>query len=125
MNDFIFIYITNPNKEEAKKIAKHLIEKKLIACANIYDNITSIYFWEGKIADENECVLIAKTLDKNFEKVKTEDLKSEDIKSKCFLLNLFFYPFKIFLIRTYWNLNNTMNFISVYFLNFCFNFLKI
>jgi len=83
MNDFIFIYITNPNKEEAKKIAKHLIEKKLIACANIYDNITSIYFWEGKIADENECVLIAKTLDKNFEKVKTEVEKIHTYKIPC------------------------------------------
>ena len=42
MNNFIFIYITNPNKDEAKKIAKHLLNKKLIACGNIYP-INSIY----------------------------------------------------------------------------------
>jgi len=28
MNNFIFIYITNPNKDEAKKIAKYLLNKK-------------------------------------------------------------------------------------------------
>ncbi len=69
---FILIYITNPTRDEAKKIAKHLIDKKLIACANIYSGINSIYQWKGEIADEEEFVLIAKTIDKNFEKVKKE-----------------------------------------------------
>ncbi len=66
------VYITNPSKEEASKIAKHLLDKKLIACANIYDNVASIYPWEGKIAEETECILIAKTVEQNFNKVKQE-----------------------------------------------------
>lgn len=69
--NFIFIYITNPTEEEAKKIARHLLEKKLIACANIFP-ISSLYWWKGKIADEKEVVVIAKTLEENFEKVKEE-----------------------------------------------------
>jgi len=68
---FVFIYITNPTKEEAKKIAKHLLKKKLIACVNIFP-IDSLYRWEGKIVDEKEFVLIAKTTEENFEKVKEE-----------------------------------------------------
>lgn len=67
----IFIYITNPTKEEAKKIARHLLEKKLIGCANIFP-IESLYWWKEKITDENEFVLIAKTKEENFEKVKKE-----------------------------------------------------
>jgi periplasmic divalent cation tolerance protein len=70
MIKFVFIYITNPTKEEAKKIAKHLLEKKLIGCANIFGPINSIYNWQDKIIYETEFVLIAKTSEVNFEKVK-------------------------------------------------------
>jgi len=83
MTNFIFIYITNPSKEEAKKIAKHLLHKGLIACANIYDNINSLYRWEGKIADEEEFILIAKTIEANFEKVKNEVEKIHSYKISC------------------------------------------
>ena len=72
MNNFIYIYITNPSKEEARKVAMHLVKKKLIACANIYDSVNSIYPWKGKIADEEECILIAKTTGANFDRVKGE-----------------------------------------------------
>ena len=47
----IFVYITNPTGTEAKRIARHLIKKKLIVCANIFP-IESIYPWKGKIANE-------------------------------------------------------------------------
>ncbi|RLG70152.1 MAG: divalent-cation tolerance protein CutA [Candidatus Iainarchaeum archaeon] len=65
----IFVYITNPSKEDAIKIAKHLLEKRLIACANIMP-ISSLYWWEGKIAEENEFLLIGKTTAEKFEQVK-------------------------------------------------------
>lgn len=70
--DFIFIYITNPTKREARKIAKHLLKKRLIACANIHGPVDSLYPWEGRLADETEYILIAKTTEEKFEKVKNE-----------------------------------------------------
>jgi len=69
--NLIFIYITNPTKKEARRIAKHLLQKKLIACANIFP-IDSLYWWKDKIVNEKEIVLIAKTKKENFEKVKQE-----------------------------------------------------
>ncbi len=78
----IFVYITNPSKEEAVKLARHLLEKKLIACANIFP-ITSVYRWEGKIAEEGEFVLIGKTFEEKFEKVKTEVEKIHPYKIPC------------------------------------------
>lgn len=68
---FIFVYITNPNKAEANRIALYLLKKRLIACANIFP-IESQYWWKGKIEKAKECVLIAKTIKENFEKVKKE-----------------------------------------------------
>lgn len=83
MYNFVFIYITNPSKEEARKIAKHLLDKKLIACANIYSGINSLYPWKGEIADEEEIILVAKTTKANFEKVKSEVEKMHSYTIPC------------------------------------------
>ena len=56
-----FIYMTAGSKEEAQKIAKALVTSKLAACVNILDNMNSVYMWEGKIQEDTEVVLIAKT----------------------------------------------------------------
>ncbi len=82
---FVLVYVTNPSAEEAKKIAKHLLEKRLISCANIYDNVSSLYHWEGKIADEKECVLIAKTTEDMYEAVKGEIEKMHPYKIPCII----------------------------------------
>ena len=82
--NFIFVYITNPTEKEAKKIAKHLLKKRLIVCANIFP-INSLYWWQGKIIDDNEFVLIAKTTKNNFEKVKKEVEKIHSYKIPCII----------------------------------------
>lgn len=81
----IFVYITNPSKAEAKRIALHLIKKKLAACANIYDNVTSLYPWKGKISEETECMLILKTHEKNYNKIVKEVEKIHAYKIPCIL----------------------------------------
>lgn len=58
---YILVYITVANLEEAKAIAKHLIEKRLTACCNIIPQIESIYWWQGKIVQEKEALILAKT----------------------------------------------------------------
>ena len=83
--DFVLIYVTNPNREEAKKVAKHLIAKKLVACANIYENVNSLYPWKGKIADETETVLILKTTEANYKKVEAEVEKIHSYTIPCII----------------------------------------
>lgn len=53
-------------------MAFYLLKKKLIACANIYGPINSLYPWKGKLVDEKEYILMTKTVGRNFEKVKRE-----------------------------------------------------
>jgi len=55
------VYITAKDKEEARKIGRELVETRLAACVNIIDNMNSMYWWEGRLQDDNETVLIAKT----------------------------------------------------------------
>ena len=64
----IFVYITNPSRRHAERIAKALIEEKRIACANIFP-VTSMYTWEGTIKNENEVVLLAKTTEEQYEQL--------------------------------------------------------
>ncbi|OGB88599.1 dihydroorotate dehydrogenase [candidate division WOR-1 bacterium RIFCSPLOWO2_02_FULL_46_20] len=56
-----FVYITTKDKAEARKIGRVLVESRLAACVNIIDKMESIYWWQGKIEQGNEAVLIAKT----------------------------------------------------------------
>lgn len=65
---YILVYITNPTKKEAEKIAKLLLEKRLIACANIFAT-RSLYHWKGKMENGREFVLLGKTENRNFNKI--------------------------------------------------------
>ena len=55
----IIVYITCKNNAEARKISKHLLEKKLIACSNMH-KIKSMYWWNGRIVDDSEGVILMK-----------------------------------------------------------------
>jgi len=74
----IVVYITAPNEEEAAKIARALVEKRLVGCVNIIKGIRSIYRWEGKIEDDAEVLMVAKTQRHNFKSLEksVKDLHS-------------------------------------------------
>lgn len=69
--DSSICYVTTPNEESAKKIAKDLITSKLAACVNIIPNIQSIYEWEGKVNEDLEYLLMIKTTTENVESLTT------------------------------------------------------
>ncbi|MBI2108124.1 divalent-cation tolerance protein CutA [Candidatus Woesearchaeota archaeon] len=78
------VYITCKDEKEAEKISRHLLGKRLIACSNMFP-IKSMYWWEGKIATDNEVVIIAKSNEKNFSKVQKEVKKLHSYKVPCIL----------------------------------------
>jgi len=80
----IFVYITNPNRKAALKIANELLKQRLIGCANIFP-IESLYWWKEKIVKDKEYVLIAKTLEKNYKKVKDIVEKIHPYSVQCIL----------------------------------------
>jgi len=82
MKDITFIYITCPTSDHAKKIAKHLIELRMVACGNFFP-VTSLYRWEGKIVDEEEVVLILKTSEKFYDSILKEVEKMHPYTIPC------------------------------------------
>jgi len=81
---FILIYITHKNLDEAKKVASHLLNKKLIACANFFP-IESMYWWKNNIENEKEIVSIVKTKTENWQIVKDEVKKIHPYKTPCII----------------------------------------
>jgi periplasmic divalent cation tolerance protein len=55
------LYVTCANAEEARTIARTLVEAKLAACCNLIPGMESLYRWQGKIEDAHETILIAET----------------------------------------------------------------
>lgn len=55
------LYITAGSAEEAARLARALVEERLVACANVLPGITSFYWWEGAVQEEGEVALFAKT----------------------------------------------------------------
>jgi len=68
MRKFSFVYITAPNKREARKIAEVLVSEKLAACCNIF-KIDSVYWWKGKIGRSGEYGIFVKTKKSLVEKI--------------------------------------------------------
>jgi len=77
------IYIPVSNKEEAAAIANRIVSMRLAACANIIDNITSVYWWEDKLQKEEEAVLILKTKESLLEELEGEIKKLHSYTCPC------------------------------------------
>lgn len=67
---YVIIFVTCSSKREASKIAKKLLNERLIACANIIEGISSLFWWKGKLDKAKESLIIAKTARKNFNKIE-------------------------------------------------------
>ncbi len=78
---YVVVIITTPNKEEAVKIVRSLLKEKLIACANILGPISSLFWWQGKIDDENEFLVFMKSRKSLFERLseRVMEIHSYDV----------------------------------------------
>jgi len=65
----IVVFMTTETKQEAQKIVKPLLNKHLIACANIFGPIESMFWWQGKIDKTNEFLVFMKSDEKLFQKL--------------------------------------------------------
>lgn len=75
MTDYVLVLVTASSEKEGEKIAQTLVKEKLAACVNVLPAMKSIYRWKGEIASEEEVLLLAKTKDRLFEKLKKKVLE--------------------------------------------------
>ncbi|MGB2604931.1 MAG: divalent-cation tolerance protein CutA [Candidatus Sulfotelmatobacter sp.] len=89
MTDKRIVLITAGSEEEAQKIARALVERRLAACVNIIPQVVSIYRWQGKVEDDREWLLLVKTTAAAFKQVRRAiaELHSYDLP-ECICLTI-------------------------------------
>ncbi len=61
MTGIVTVYATFPSDEEARRVARILVEERLAACANILGACHSIYRWQGEVEEAEEVAALFKT----------------------------------------------------------------
>ncbi len=82
MRSLISVYVTFASSSEARKVAKALLQKKLIACVNIFP-AESMFWWNGKINSKKEAAALMKARGQNFSKIETEIKKMHSYEVPC------------------------------------------
>ncbi len=72
MTDKILVLSTCNSEEQARAIARELVEKRLAACVNITPGVRSVYRWQGDIEESPECLLLIKSRRDLFERLAAE-----------------------------------------------------
>jgi periplasmic divalent cation tolerance protein len=55
------VLMTAPDQEVARSLAQALVREHLAACVNLLPGVTSVYHWEGRVSEDAEVLLLAKT----------------------------------------------------------------
>lgn len=80
----ILVYIVCKDRDEARRIGRQLLEKRLAACYNMH-SIESEYWWEGKLTEDNEVALLAKTVAGNYQAIVKEVLALHSYEVPCIM----------------------------------------
>ncbi len=72
MTDKIIVLTTCASAEEAERIVRQLLERRLAACVNILAGVRSLYRWHGAIEEAAESLLIIKSQQGLWEELRAE-----------------------------------------------------
>lgn len=88
MSDLLLVYITCDSLDEARKIGRHLMGKRVCACVNIYPDMQPMFFWppkSGVIDESKEVTLIAKTIESKYEALEREVIQIHSYDTPCII----------------------------------------
>jgi periplasmic divalent cation tolerance protein len=80
-DEVLLVFSTFPDPTTAGRIARQLIEEKYAACANLLPPIESIYWWQGKVEEGKETLVLFKTSEDGYERFQStlRDLHPYDV----------------------------------------------
>ena len=85
IDNYCLVYITVANEVDGMNLAHLALQKKLIACANLYPEIKSIFEWQNELKVEKESILIFKTTEEKYNKLEELILKNHTYETPCVL----------------------------------------
>lgn len=83
--DYIFVYTTAKDETEADRIAKHAVNQRVAACANIIPKMKSYYYWKGNVQSDAECVVVFKTTSALFSKLEAAIIEKHSYECPCII----------------------------------------
>jgi periplasmic divalent cation tolerance protein len=80
-SDVVVVLVTAPDNAAADRLARALVEERLIACANLVPRLRSIYRWEGEVEESDEVLLLlkARRADVDAIAVRVQELHPYDV----------------------------------------------
>lgn len=60
-SDYFVALTTVAGEEDAVRLARALLDRRLAACVNVLPGVRSLYRWKGVIEDDREHLLVIKT----------------------------------------------------------------
>lgn len=63
--DSVIVLCTAPDEATAQQLATRVLNAKLAACVTLIPNVTSFYYWQGKLQQEYEVQMLLKTNRRN------------------------------------------------------------
>lgn len=61
MAEHVIALTTLGSEDDAVRLARALLERRLVACVNVLPSVRSLYLWKGTVADEREHLCVMKT----------------------------------------------------------------
>jgi len=68
--EYYLVITTAPNREEARRIAREIVDKRVAACVNIVERVESIYIWQDEVQEESEALMLIKSCGGALEELK-------------------------------------------------------
>ncbi|MDO4551646.1 MAG: divalent-cation tolerance protein CutA [Planctomycetia bacterium] len=72
MESFVEIIFTHDDPTQALQMIRQFVQARLVACGQMIPEVTSVYFWNGKLEESRECRVTLKTRASLREKVSDE-----------------------------------------------------
>lgn len=60
---------TTGSEKEARRVARSLVKERLAACANVIPGVCSFFFWDGKLCQKKEALILIKTMNSKAKKI--------------------------------------------------------
>ncbi len=81
-SNFVEVLITAGSPREARRLARHLVERRLAACVNLHP-VRSVYRWRGGVEEAREVALAAKTTRARYPALEAEVRRLHSYEVPC------------------------------------------
>ena len=71
MTNKIVVLSACASPEEADRLGRLLVERRLAACVNVIPGINSHYWWQGRLETAEECLLLIKSSRERFDQLRS------------------------------------------------------